>query len=204
MSNISAGARKELVATVAERYQAGSARPGSGASSTSSSLSPQACHQHSQWQRTQAGGTAWAPLHVRPSRGRGAGGPVGSSGRVGGRRLKALLPVLVPALEHHGQLHLDPQVRAQLVVSAATIDRRLVGGSALGDGWPAPSPILPEGLAQQRAGAHVHRLARPGAGLRRGRPSGELRRGYGRQLCVDPSRDRYRQRMDGLRGPAGA
>lgn len=49
-----------------------------------------------------------------------------ASDRVCGKRLKALLPILVPALERHGHLSLDPKVREQLMaVSAATIDRRL-------------------------------------------------------------------------------
>ena len=49
-----------------------------------------------------------------------------ASDRVCGKRLKALLPILVPALESHGHLRLDPKVREQLMaVSAAAIDRRL-------------------------------------------------------------------------------
>ena len=49
-----------------------------------------------------------------------------ASDRVCGKRLKALLPTLVPALERHGHLTLDARVREQLMaVSAATIDRRL-------------------------------------------------------------------------------
>ena len=49
-----------------------------------------------------------------------------ASDRLCGKRLKALLPVLVPGLERHGHLCLDPRVREQLMaVSAATIDRRL-------------------------------------------------------------------------------
>ncbi len=49
-----------------------------------------------------------------------------ASDRVCGKRLKALLPILVPALERHGHLRLDPKAREQLMaVSAATIDRRL-------------------------------------------------------------------------------
>ena len=48
-----------------------------------------------------------------------------ASDRMCGKRLKALLPTLVPALEHHGHLSLDPAVRERLLaVSAATIDRR--------------------------------------------------------------------------------
>ena len=49
-----------------------------------------------------------------------------------GKRLKALLPILVPALERHGHLSLDPRVREQLMsVSAATIDRRLAPARAM-------------------------------------------------------------------------
>ena len=55
-----------------------------------------------------------------------------ASDRVCGKRLKALLPTLVPALERHGQLTLDPRVREQLMaVSAATIDRRLASARAV-------------------------------------------------------------------------
>ena len=46
--------------------------------------------------------------------------------RVCGKRLKAVLPYLVEAMERHGHLDLDPYVRARvLAVSAATIDRLL-------------------------------------------------------------------------------
>ena len=50
-----------------------------------------------------------------------------ASDRVCGKRLKALLPVLIEAMERHGRLELDPVVRAGvLAMSAATIDRALV------------------------------------------------------------------------------
>ncbi len=49
-----------------------------------------------------------------------------ASDRVCGKRLKALLPTLVPALERHGHLHLDETVRkALMAISSATIDRAL-------------------------------------------------------------------------------
>jgi hypothetical protein len=48
-----------------------------------------------------------------------------ASDRVCGKRLRALLPLLVPALERHGHLVAEPVVRARLAVSAATIDRLL-------------------------------------------------------------------------------
>ena len=63
-----------------------------------------------------------------------------ASDRVCGKRLKALLPTLVPALERHGHVTLDPRVREQLMaVSAATIDRRLASARG-GDGRSAPAP----------------------------------------------------------------
>ena len=47
-----------------------------------------------------------------------------ASDRVCGKRLRPLLPILIPALERHGHMSLDAGVRAQLLkVSAATIDR---------------------------------------------------------------------------------
>jgi len=46
--------------------------------------------------------------------------------RICGKRLKAILPDLVDAMERHGHLNLDPEVRKKLFkVSAATIDRLL-------------------------------------------------------------------------------
>jgi hypothetical protein len=49
-----------------------------------------------------------------------------ASDRVCGKRLKALIPVLVEAMERHGHLTLAPEVRAGLLgMSSATIDRAL-------------------------------------------------------------------------------
>ena len=46
--------------------------------------------------------------------------------RVCGKRLKALIPMLVDAMERHGHLDLDPVVKTKVLqVSAATIDRVL-------------------------------------------------------------------------------
>ena len=47
-----------------------------------------------------------------------------ASDRVCGKRLKALAPILVEAMERHGHLQLAPEVRTRLLpMSAATIDR---------------------------------------------------------------------------------
>ena len=49
-----------------------------------------------------------------------------ASDRVCGKRLEALLPILLPALERNGHLKLDEQIRPKIVsMSAATIDRLL-------------------------------------------------------------------------------
>lgn len=48
--------------------------------------------------------------------------------RICGKRLKPLLPLLIPALERHGHLRLDQVVRSKLlIVGASTIDRLLAG-----------------------------------------------------------------------------
>jgi hypothetical protein len=52
--------------------------------------------------------------------------------RVCGKRLKALLPILLTALEKHGHLKLDAQVREHLLsLSAATVDRLLAPARAV-------------------------------------------------------------------------
>jgi hypothetical protein len=49
-----------------------------------------------------------------------------ASDRVCGKRLRALAPILVEAMERHGHMRLAPEVRANLLrMSAATIDRAL-------------------------------------------------------------------------------
>lgn len=49
-----------------------------------------------------------------------------ASDRICGKRLKPLIPVLIPAMERHGHLELDEDIRTRLLkVSAATIDRAL-------------------------------------------------------------------------------
>ena len=50
-----------------------------------------------------------------------------SGNRLTGKRLKALIPSLLPAIERHGHMKLEATVREQLLkVSAATIDRLLM------------------------------------------------------------------------------
>ncbi|PZR47030.1 integrase catalytic domain-containing protein [Paraburkholderia fungorum] len=55
--------------------------------------------------------------------------------RVCGKRLKALIPKLVDAMERHGHLDLDPVIKAKLLqVSAATVDRLLANARLHIDG----------------------------------------------------------------------
>jgi hypothetical protein len=55
--------------------------------------------------------------------------------RLCGKRLKALIPVLIGAMERHGHLHLDAEIKAKLLqVSAATIDRALGDARSRVDG----------------------------------------------------------------------
>lgn len=55
--------------------------------------------------------------------------------RVCGKRLKALIPMLVDAMERHGHLDLDPVIKTKVLqVSAATIDRVLAAARAHIDG----------------------------------------------------------------------
>ena len=129
MSKISAKARKELVAAVAERYQTGTATEKGCILDEFTALT--GCHRKHAI-RVLSGNAPKLPGR----RGRRCLYDQAvtealvvlweASDRVCGKRLKALLPILVPALERHGHLDLDPQVREQLMaVSATTIDRRL-------------------------------------------------------------------------------
>jgi len=58
-----------------------------------------------------------------------------ASDRICGKRLKPLIPLLMPAMERHGHLALDEEVRVRLLkISAATIDRVLTPVRAVGSG----------------------------------------------------------------------
>ena len=64
-----------------------------------------------------------------------------ASDRLCGKRLKALLPLLLESLERHGHLVLDLEVREKLLtISSATIDRLLapVRKTSPGNGWRRP------------------------------------------------------------------
>jgi hypothetical protein len=73
-----------------------------------------------------------------------------ASDRICGKRLKALLPILVPALERHGHLNLDEAVREKLLsASAATIDRLLSDTRAGVRGSTRPKPRAKTAVQRQ-------------------------------------------------------
>ena len=75
-----------------------------------------------------------------------------ASDRVCGKRLRALVPILVEAMERHGHLQLTPEVRTGLqTMSAATIDRALRE-------------------VRERGGGRKRRHAPPSAAIRRSVP----------------------------------
>lgn len=73
-----------------------------------------------------------------------------ASDRICGKRLKALLPTLVPALERHGHLRLDGAIRDKLLsASAATIDRLLADTRAVVRGSTRPRPRAKTAVQRQ-------------------------------------------------------
>ena len=89
--------------------------------------------------------------------------------RVCGKRLKALIPMLVAAMERHGHLDLAPFIKTKVLqVSATTIDR--IGLCALAHRRAAQAPQGHRvGHTTQHPGAHLRRLARSATGLLRDR-----------------------------------
>jgi hypothetical protein len=85
-----------------------------------------------------------AGLRSMTRRPRSAGSAVGGLGSGCGKRLKALLPILLPALERNGHMKLDEGIRSKvLAMSASTIDRvlRTPRGAA---GLKRRRPVVPE------------------------------------------------------------
>ncbi|BAB52602.1 hypothetical protein [Mesorhizobium japonicum] len=100
-----------------------------------------------------------------------------ASDRVCGKRLKALLPILLPALERNGHLKLEEEIRHKILsMSAATIDR-LLHAKAHHTYEKEAKGCARAPAAHQNA--HLCRLERaasrqhgngPGRSLRRGQP----------------------------------
>ena len=90
--------------------------------------------------------------------------------RVCGKRMKALIPKLVDAMERHGHLDLDPVIKAKLLqISAATIDRMPSNARLQIDGQRKRRKGCGFGHPAKHPGADVRRLARSATWLLRDR-----------------------------------
>jgi hypothetical protein len=128
---ISMGARREIKSAVAERYrQAGRAEKGR--------ILDELCKMTG-WHRKHAVRALAVQSAAEPSEPRRRKPQYGdvikdalvalweASDRICGKRLKVMIPALLPALERHGRLSLGKEDRALVLnISAATIDRLLV------------------------------------------------------------------------------
>ena len=85
--------------------------------------------------------------------------------RVCGKRLKALIPLLVDAMERHGHLDLDPVIKTKVLqVSAATIDRD--GSGRVRKQSPTANVAAPsQGLASERAKEMILSRLRKSTGM---------------------------------------
>jgi hypothetical protein len=148
MSEVSAAARQELVQAVGERYRGGTADAKRRILDEFVVLTG---YHRKHAIRVLNGGTG-TPATTKRGRLRLYDEAVRqalivfweASDRVCGKRLKPLLPVLLPALEGHGHVKLDATVRTHLLaVSASTIDRMLSGARASAGGRRSRAKTTP-------------------------------------------------------------
>ena len=126
-----------------------------------------------------------------------------ASDRVCGKRLKALLPILLPALERNGHLKLEAEIRCKILsMSAATIDRllRMPRRTTL---TKKPPRVVPEPRRRikMRTFADWNEPLPGSMEMDLVAHCGEVKP---RQLRSQPGSDRYRERMDGGRADRGS
>src|ERR1700749_4458410 len=133
VGKISMGARREVVSAVTERYRS--------AKRTEKGRILDALRGTTGWHRKHAVRALRQHEPVRPNGGEAPGDRSRrygatikdaltalweASDRVCGKRVKVMIPILLPALEQHGQLKLGQADRDRVLgLSAATIDRLL-------------------------------------------------------------------------------
>ena len=128
-----------------------------------------------------------------------------ASDRVCGKRLVAMIPALLPALERHGRLRLDDDERGLVLsVSAATIDRMLVDVKIAAAGGRRRRVGLLLGDPPRGADPHVQRLERSAARLLRDRHGGARRHVGGGLVHPDADDGGHRDGVDGVSAAGGA
>ncbi len=116
--------------------------------------------------------------------------------RICGKRLKQAIPALLEAMELHGHLAVDAEVRRRLLtVGAATIDRLLASVRGAARQGP-PQSGHQHSLAQEHRSAHVFGLERSCAGILRNGHGGTLRQVRRGQPRPQPGVDRHRVGLD--------
>ena len=120
--------------------------------------------------------------------------------RICSKRLKPLLPILVPALERHGHLSLDPSVRSHLLkVSASTMDRMLAEPRAAAGGRRRASAAKP-GVRRSIPIRTFADWNEPAPGYLEVDLVLALRWDGGGKLHQHAGADGYCHRLDGMRG----
>lgn len=125
-----------------------------------------------------------------------------ASDRICGKRLKALLPLLIESMERNGHMGLAPEIRAKLLAgSASTIDRAL-GKIREEGGRQRRRPVA--SAERRNPGTDVRRLEVSGAGLSRSR-SGRSQWALGaRRFYTDAGAHGCCDLLDGVCAVAGA
>src|SRR5215207_448698 len=121
-----------------------------------------------------------------------------ASDRICGKRLKALIPTLVPAMERHGHLALATEIRTALGDERGHHRPRSAPATRADRGSHAPARVS-LGDPTLDPGAHLLRLGRPAARLRRGRPRRPFRTHHVRRLRADARAHRRGHGLDRVR-----
>jgi hypothetical protein len=206
--NISMGARREVVAEVAERYRSAGRREKGRILDELTAVTG--------WHRkhavrvlrakppTQAAETVPRKRRYNAAIRDAVTALWEAYDRVCGKRLEVMIPALLPALERHGRLTLSRSERALVLsASAATIDRMLVGVKVAAAGGRRRRVGFCSAIRRE-VPIHVQRLVRSAARLLRDRHG--RTRWYERGGLVHPDvdLDGHRYGLDRMSAAGGA